>query len=355
MFSAIVGRALAHDPAARFASAAELSAALREELEMMGFHDVRGELAAYLSAPEAYRELYEARVVEQLVHRAAEARKGRDIPLSAACLNRALAFRPDDADLLAEVTSLGRAQRLRRNLVSAAIALGGSALIAAVGFGVVTLGGTLTNRVRGSVPSAGATLPPAKASAPSPKEAASTAGGEGTKERLPPRKKARLPVPARPPAGEVPERALVQIVVDGPQNAVVRLDGVELKDWFGLPREMTVGSHTFEFDPQSPECCEAGQRLTVEVLPPRPDGKPQMVRGRIPFKNAVLELTGPPGASASCGELGTFPVPSRQSFPMTNAQRRVRCTMLPPVGSPVPPKEFDVTLSPGRVFRNPGT
>jgi hypothetical protein len=353
-FSAIAGRALAHDPAARYASAAELSAALREELDALGFHDVRGELAAYLSAPEAYRELYEARVVEQLVRRAAEARKQRDIPLSAACLNRALAFRPDDVDLLAEVTSLGRAQRLRRNLVSAAIALGGSALIAALGFGIVTLGGTLTNRVRGGAPSAGAILPPVKASAASPRTPASVAAGERTKALLPPRKKAKLPV-RPPPDVEPPDRALVRIVVDGPQNAVVRLDGVEVKDWFGPPREITVGTHAFEFDPQSPECCEPGQRLSIEIRPPRTDGEVQIVKGRIPFKNALLELTGPPGSSASCGELGTFPVPSRQSFPMTNAQRRVRCTMLPPVGSPVPPKEFDVTLSPGRVFRNPGT
>jgi hypothetical protein len=172
---------------------------------------------------------------------------------------------------------------------------------------------------------------------------------------LRPRKKAKLPVPPRPAPGVEPDRTLVRIVVDGPQNAVVRLDGVELKDWFGPPREITVGTHSFEFDPRSPECCEPGQRLSVEIRPPRTDGEVQIVKGRIPFKNALLELTGPPGASASCGELGTFPVPSRQSFPMTNAQRRVRCTMLPPLGSSVPPKEFDVTLSPGRVFRNPGT
>jgi serine/threonine-protein kinase len=353
-FSAIVGRALAHDPAARYASCAELSAALREELDALGFHDVRGELAAYLSAPVEFREQYEARVVEQLVRRAAEARKHRDIPLSAACLNRALAFRPDDADLLAEVTSLGRAQRLRRNLVSAAIALGGSALIAALGFGIVTLGGTLTNRGGAGVPSAGATVPSPKASAASPRIPESVASGERMTELLRPKKKP-VKLPARPPPEGEPDRALVRIVVDGPQNAVVRLDGVEIKEWFGPPREITVGTHSFEFDPQSPECCEAGQRLTVEIRPPRTDGEVQIVKGRIPFKNAVLELTGPPGTNASCGELGTFPVPSRQSFPMTNAQRRVRCTMLPPLGSPVPPKEFDVTLSPGRVFRNPGT
>jgi tRNA A-37 threonylcarbamoyl transferase component Bud32 len=351
-FSAIVGRALAHDPAGRYASAAELSAALKDELVALGFHDVRGELRAFLSAPEAFRENYEARVVDELVRRAAEARKHRDIPLSAACLNRALAFRPDDADLLAEVSSLGRAQRLRRNIVSAAIALGGSALIAAAGFAAVTYGGSLATRVKGA-PSAGPVAPVAKQPAAVPPALESASPGDRIAKLLRPTPK-RPKAPPRPVVGDDPGRALVKIVVDGPQNAIVRLDGVELKDWFGPPREITVGPHTFEFDPQSPECCEPGQRLTVNIKLPVA-GEVQTVKGRIPFKDAVLELTGAPGSSASCQELGTFPVPSRQSIPMSTPQKKVRCTILAPPGSPVPPKEFDGTLSPGRVFRNPGT
>ena len=52
----------------------ELSQALRGVLEELGFHDVRGELKAFLSGPESYRESYEPRVVESLVRLAAEAR-----------------------------------------------------------------------------------------------------------------------------------------------------------------------------------------------------------------------------------------------------------------------------------------
>jgi serine/threonine-protein kinase len=350
--SAIVGRALAHDPQERFASAAELSQALRAELEELGFHDVRGELSAFLSGPESYRESYEPRVVEALVQRAAEARKQRDIPLSAACLNRALAFRPDDADLLAEVTSLGRAQRLRRNLVSAGIALGGSALIAAAGFAAVTFGSSLADRAKGA-PSAGALTPAPKTSAAEPPIAGS-AKGAGTRvtDLIAPRRKPKSVT--RPAPGVEPDRALVKIVVSGPQNALVSLDGVKLDDWFGPAREITVGQHTFEFEPPNPDCCEAGQKISVEIRPPSAEGEVQIVQGRIKFKNADLELAGLPGSTASCGELGTFPVPSRQSFPMNGAQRRARCTLLPPPGSAAPPKGFDVTLSPGGVFRIPG-
>jgi eukaryotic-like serine/threonine-protein kinase len=350
-YAAIVGRALAHDPAGRYASTAELSAALREELGALGFHDVRGELAAFLTGSEAYRESYEPRLVERLVQRAAEARKVRDIPLSAACLNRALAFRPDDADLLAEVTSLGRAQRLRRNLVSAAIALGGSALVAGVGFAAVTYGGTLTSRTKGAAPAIAA-RPSPKTSGALAMPGASADPNAPARESRPPRKRQK-PV-ARPSAGvEPPDRARVQILVSGPQNAIVSLDGVRLDEWFGVPREITVGTHTFEFEPPSLDCCEAGQKLTVEIRPPRDENDVQKVQGRIAFKNAILELTGPPGSTASCGELGTFPVPSRQSLPMALAQRKAHCTVLPPPGSAVPPKGFDVTLSPGGVFRSP--
>jgi serine/threonine protein kinase len=351
-FAAIVGRALAHDPAGRYASAAELSAALTEELEILGFGDVRGELAAFLSSPETYREAYEPRLVERLVRRAADARKERDIPLSAGCLNRALAFRPDDADLLAEVTSLGRAQRLRRNLVSAAIALGGSALVAAAGFAAVTYGGSLAKPAKGA-PSAGAVTPTPRASVAKPLSTGSAESASRIGDLRPGQKKKPKPVAVRPGAPVEPERGLVRIVVNGPQNAIVSLDGVRIDDWFGPPREITVGPHVFRFEPPSPDCCEAGQTLPVEIKPSRGADDVQTVQGRIAFRNAVLELTGAPGSTASCGELGTFPVPSRQSLPMLSAQRKAHCTVLPAPGSAVPPKGFDVTLSPGGVFRSP--
>ncbi|HEX6274937.1 MAG TPA: protein kinase [Polyangiaceae bacterium] len=351
-FAAIVGRALAHDPAARYASCAELSAALTEELESLGFGDVRGELAAFLSSPEEYREAYESRLVERLVQRAAEARKVRDIPLSAGYLNRALAFRPDNADLLAEVTSLGRAQRLRRNLASAGIALGGSALLAAAGFAAVTYGSSLAKPAK-RAPSAGTVAPPPKASVATPKVAGSSKVEGRIGALLAPEQKRKPRQPLRPAADPEPERGLVSIVVNGPQNAIVSLDGVRIDDWFGPPRAITVGQHVFRFDPPSPDCCEAGQSLSVDIRPSRGPDDIQTVQGKIAFRNAILELTGTPGSTASCGELGTFPVPSRQSLPMAVAQRKAHCTLLPPPGSGVPPKGFDVTLSPGGVFRSP--
>jgi hypothetical protein len=139
----------------------------------------------------------------------------------------------------------------------------------------------------------------------------------------------------------------VRIAVDGPQNATVRLDGEELRDWFGT-QSITVGPHVFEFVPPNTECCEGAQKLLVEIRPSS-GGEPQRIRGRIAFKDALLDLRGAPGSRASCGVLGEFPVPSRQTFPMTTAVRRARCTLIPPSESGALPKEFDVTLSPGRL------
>jgi len=238
--------------------------------------------------------------------------------------------------------------------VSAAIALGGSALVAGAGFAAVTYGGALADSTKG-VASTGAAASSPKAAVVAPNVAGSGQSGVRTGDRVPPGQKKKPRPSVRPAAGADPEpdRARVSIVVNGPQNAIVSLDGVKLDDWFGPPREITVGPHVFEFQPPSPDCCEPGQKLQVEIKPPRNADDVQIVQGRIAFKNAVLELAGTPGSTASCGELGTFPVPSRQSLPMLSAQRRAQCTLLPAPGSAMPPKGFDVTLSPGGVFRFP--
>jgi hypothetical protein len=146
--------------------------------------------------------------------------------------------------------------------------------------------------------------------------------------------------------------ARVRIAVDGPANTIVRIDGADLADWFGT-QEIPVGTHVFEFIPPNAECCEAGDRQTVEIRAPRGPDDLQKVRGRIAFRDAVVEFHGPAGSRASCAELGDFPVPSHQNFAMTSAVRRGSCTLIPPPGSGLPVKPFDVTLSPGRVSSVP--
>ncbi|HEY3500973.1 MAG TPA: hypothetical protein VGK73_40045, partial [Polyangiaceae bacterium] len=351
-FSAIVGRALAHEQSGRFASAEEFASALKQELAELGFVDLRGELRAFFADPKAYRQAHEERLVERLVKRASEARAAGAIPLSAACLNRALALRPDDPALLAEVASLGRAERLRRNVKSALVALGGSVLLAGFVFAVSRAGDRLVTPARPAV-SGGIVPRPSTAPTPRPAPVSSARNPEQKPAAPPPRRAALRSPPAKPPPPAA-VRVPVRITVDGPQNAAVRVDGVELSDWFS-PQQLEVGVHSFEFVPPNNQCCDEGQRISVEILPQETPGKIQTVRGRIAFKDAVLDIAGTAGSRASCPALGgTFPVPSRQTFPMGAASRSVKCTFLPPPGSGLLPKEFDVTLSPGRVSSIPG-
>jgi serine/threonine protein kinase len=355
-FGAVVGRALEHEPSGRFASADEFARALRTELTRLGFIDLRGELRAFLLDAKAYRAAYEPRLVERLVSLASDARAKRDIPASAADLNRALAIRPDDASLLSEVASLGRAERLRRNLRLATAALGGSMLLGGIAFGLSRLERTNHARPPDDKPAASvANTAPARHAAP-----VSSAAGVADQEDKPrpvPRKPsmhavAPLPSHSTSAAPEPPALAPVRIAVDGPANATVRMDGSELPDWFGT-QQIPVGTHVFEFIPPNTECCEPGDRLTVQIHAPAGPDDLQKVRGRIGFKDAALEFHGSPGSRASCAELGEFDVPSQHSFGMTSAVRRGSCTLIPPEGSGLPVKAFDVTLSPGRVSSVP--
>jgi tRNA A-37 threonylcarbamoyl transferase component Bud32 len=348
---AIVGKALAHEPAGRFASAEELAAALRDELGRTGFVDLRGELRAFLLDATAYEEGYEPRLVERLVTLAAEARTRRDIPSSAAYLNRALALRPDDAGLLAEVSSLGRAERVRRNVRSAAVALVGSVLFAGLAFGISRVGPRIGEATRGA-PSGAVTVRPAPPPKASVAPRVALPDDEDEKPKALPKKPPLRPTMTTPRPAASAETARVRIAVDGPANATVLLDGVQLKDWFGT-QEIAVGTHVFEFVPPNNECCDRGERRTVEIHPPRGPEDLQKVRGKIAFKDAVMDLHGPPGSRASCGELGEFVVPSHQTFTMTTAVRSAKCTLIPPPGSGIPLKPFDVTLSPGRVSSVP--
>ena len=98
----------------------------------------------------------------------------------------------------------------------------------------------------------------------------------------------------------------------------------------------------------------APQTMTVTVARPNDPAEVQTVRGTIEFKPALLDFQGLPGTTASCGELGSFNVPSQQKIRMATAALHAHCTLLSPPTSGQPPKEFDVTLSPGRLFAIPG-
>jgi serine/threonine-protein kinase len=346
---AVVDRALAKDAPDRFASALEVAEALREALRNVGFDDPAGEIGAFLQDPEQYRIGYEPRVVQQLVLRGRGAREAGDVPVATASFNRALAFRPDDAELVAQVSSLARNQRARRVLLKAAAAVLGSLIIA---LGVVGIY-KLASRFRS------ATVKPAAPVAPSvakERAAARKPVSEQAVESAEPATSAprRARKPKAQPEAKVPSEAnvSVRVLVKGPQNATVLVDGRPFDNWFGVAHDLPEGDHVFEFRPPNAECCVAPGPRTITIRPPE-TGQEQVVQGVIEWKPATLEFRGAPSSTASCGEVATFSAPGSVVIPMQRASQLAHCTVIPASQSGEAPKAFDVELNPGRTSSFP--
>jgi len=353
--SQIVSKALARDASERYQSARALTDALKGELGKLGFNEPRREIFDFLRDSKAYQQSYEPRLLEELVKRATAARANKDFVSAAAAFNRALAFRPDDTDLLRQVAQIAQGERLRLALTRLAAAVVVSASLIGVVFGIVVwLRSRPSRSVAASLASAAPTGQLGNPSAHSA-EAVEPSPADSAEPRR--QDAARHSGHVRPPASAATaavETATVRVLVDGPKNATVKVDGQEIV-WFGPPHELSVGPHTFEFVPPNEECCVAPQTMTVNVAHPNDPSEVQTVRGTIEFKPAVIDFQGLPGTSASCGELGSFNVPSQQKIRMSTAAVHAHCTLLGPPDSGQPPKEFDVTLSPGRLFSIPGS
>ena len=344
---AVVDRALAKDPKDRYASTAEVAEALRAELKLLGFDEPTSEIGAFLQDPKAYRVTFEARVVASLVARGRKAREDRDVPAATTSFNRALAYRPDDVDLISEVSSLARSQRFRQTLLQGAVILAGSLVVAAVLGGtfklVAKLRGTDHKRPAASAASTGKLKTPDAPALGQPDGSA----GPLLPAHKKPRKAARVAEAPKEPLES--GTASVRVVVNGPANATVMVDGQPFDNWFGSALDLPSGEHTFEFRPPNTECCKGPVTKTVNIRA----GEDQTVRGVIAWNPATLEFKGSPLSTASCGEVATFNAPGTVVIPMQKASQKARCTVYPAPGSGDAPKQFDVDLTPGRTFTFP--
>lgn len=356
-WSEILSKALAHHPGDRFADTLELAAALRQVLVDLDFPNARAELSRYLESPEKYLASYQGRILRSLSQAGQGAREAGDVLRAAAFFNRALSFKPDDTLLLAEVAGLARSARNRRRLVRyGSMGLGAGALVVLatwllgseqasqpVRSNAATI--ELTNRPA----QAGSALPSAPRLIEPEHVPLRVSRTEAAAPRSPePRSRSGLQRPKKPePTGD---KRAVKMLVIGPQNATVRVDGKD-ESWFE-ELELSVGPHTFQFIPPNAECCESTSPMTVHV---EAGQGAQIVRGTIPFKPARLRHAGPVGSRASCGVLGQLIAEQVKEVPMTRSSMTVECTVFPPPGSAEEPKRIDVTLQPGRTFAVTGS
>lgn len=351
-YGTIATTALARAADDRYSSAVAMEAALQAELAELGVVDVRREISRFLDDPKGYREKHETSFVDVIAQRAAAARAEGEIMRAAALFNRALAYRPDDTQLLAEVAGLARRSRMTKRLLS-------SAVVALV-LMAISVTGYLWLSSRQAPPQARVKLPQKLDVSSFPprlkKDVANETSEETAKEDDAPSEPAEDLVdaneaPPRPKVVEapappvVPGTRAVRTPVTGPQNARVRIDG-ELKPWFQV-HNLTVGPHTFEFVPPNSECCETSPPTTVDIV--EGEGH-QTVRGVIEFRPAILRLQGPEGSRASCGIGGIILAGGSKSIPMNRPTRRLSCTVFPPPNGKGEPKQIDVDLRPGRTF-----
>jgi serine/threonine-protein kinase len=325
----IVVKALQRDPNARHATISELGQAVRTELERVGMGSARREIADYLDDPEGYAEAFPDRVVGALTRSGVAARLAGQVPLATAQFNRALAYRPGDIELLRRVSGLRWRSRLQR------------ATLAALGFGALVGAVVLLWQWWASAEKVPTHGPPEKpiAAQPAPpperltdRAVAVEAVPEPAVNR-PNRPPRRVP---RGPSNPAPEPELVALAkelrpvsvrVTGAVGGTVKIDGTE-RPWFGgVVHELSVGEHFFEFVPPNDSCCEATSRKVQIVA----GVGTQLVVGKIPFKDAMLDMKSGAAAgwSMSCPTLfsGEMSLPGLRAVPMSQVKASGSCVL----------------------------
>ena len=117
MWAAILERALQRDPNDRYESCAEMEQAIATELDHLGVTEPRSELERFLKNSIEYASAHKKRLISVLSAKAGDARKAGDVMRAAADYNRAIAYAPDDRELmrsLARVNAITKRSKLVR-------------------------------------------------------------------------------------------------------------------------------------------------------------------------------------------------------------------------------------------------
>lgn len=239
-WSAILDRALAHDVADRYPDATAMRDAISEELKRLGVSSARGEIEAFFDDPKGYTERHKRQTIEKLCELAGQSRRDGKTLAAAADYNRALAYAPEDRELLRIVTGLHRAEARRRMVKRLAPPIFGAIAIGAVAFGVTRFA---KDEVKSeTVPSATASVI-ASASASAPTVVASAAPSVTAVHM------AIVPLPVKSATPKTTNRSIIFAKVRPANGVLIAVDGATTTSGAtdGFRLTLDLGEHNLTF------------------------------------------------------------------------------------------------------------
>jgi serine/threonine-protein kinase len=336
-WSKMLAKALSKEASDRFPTTDAFVEAMQAELEALGFADSPAELSAFFADPEAYRKDHQARIVAALTRRGEQSRKSGDRHGAAADFNRAVAYAPQDVNLLRLIGRLQRGRTTRRALVAivSTSALAGIAAFAMTQRGVVPEGPTTLT----VVPEPPHSQVPVEPTAPAEPTASARVPTTTAVAKAP-------PVSSKPrvdPPGPVAPRE-VTFVLD-PKGAEVSIDDGPPEQVFSRTKRLSVGIHTFRASVRESKCCEELERK-VEIKADDGSGNPQTVSLKLPFRDAEISAPQAPANSMlRCPSLKIEGLASKRfAVKMSALEEDVSCDLEAP-GAPT--RKSSITLRAG--------
>jgi serine/threonine-protein kinase len=284
-WSALLDRALAHQPDHRFADANAMRDSIVAELARLGISAPARELEGWLADPKAYEASHAKRMIEKLCSLGNEARKRGQVLGAAADYNRALAHAPNDPQLLRLVAAMNRAEAnarlLRRMGVALFVMLGLGSVAFAIGRQVRAHSGPKATSTRSAtsalMASASLTLPEAPlASANLPASAAASASTR-------PPAQASASSPQRINVPRLTER-VITLRLQPPMGVRLSIDGESTRDVStGETLRLDSSAHNLSF---TCDVCISVQQTVAA------GDRDEMLTVAVPIKPATLDVQG---------------------------------------------------------------
>jgi len=323
VWSDLLDRALARDREGRFRDLVCMRDALAQELGRLGFPQHQAELRGFFDDQATWEREHEKKLVARLKELGAEARKKRDVHGAAAAYNRALAYTPQDTELLRIVSTMSRREARLRLVRRTAPPL---ALVIALGVGAFYGARALRGpAIAGPDPSArpSASAPPVVSVASATPSASAAPSASVAEVKTSATVIAPPPKSARPPEKDPVRRHVVLGSVSPPMGVRVSVDGRP-------PEDATSGAR-FEVDDKPHEIfftC-SGDVCDVQKRGVAAGDKDEVVQVDMRIKDAALVIEGSPRYTYTVRELPgqTFHVGQSQ-LPMKSGTRVVHVSEL---------------------------